>query len=224
MGYTKTEIIKELNSLKKLEDLYIAKMINYKGKTKDTKEKYTEVIANYLLENSSKYNFNNIEMIKRSKCYKQAHDGKYSKNSNRREEVIAMKLYNTSYPGLGEILDYQIPLKDKKSTKAGKVDLISHNKKDNILYLIELKNDVSEETLLRCVLEIMTYINQIDKEKLLQDYNMDSNVEIKPAILIFEDTRPHKDICDEYVTELLKKFDISLFVANIEEKFTIRSN
>ena len=69
----------------------------------------------------------------------------------------------------------------------------------------------------------MTYINQVDKEKLVVDYNMESNVKIKPAILIFEGTRPYKDISDKYVTELIKKFGIALYIANIDEKFNIKS-
>lgn len=223
MGYKKSEIIKKLNEINKLEDLYIGKMINYKGNTTDTKEKYTEVIAKEILDTPNKYNFNLINIIKRDKGYNiNTHDGKYNEESPRREEIIAMKLFNTKQDGLGKFIDYQIPLKDKKNTKAGKIDLISYNEEENILYLIELKNDFSKETLLRCILEIMTYINQVDKEKLVLDYNMRSNVKIKPAILIFEGTRPHEDISDEYVTKLIKKFGIALYIANIDEKFSIK--
>ena len=223
MDYKKGEIINRLNSLNKLEDLYIEKMINYKGNTKDTKEKYTEVIAKEILDNPDKFNFKNVNIIKRDKGYNiDTHDGIYNEESPRREEIIAMKLFNTTNVELGKFIDYQVPLKDKKDTKAGKVDLISYNENENTLYLIELKNDSSEETLLRCVLEIMTYINQIDKEKLLKDYNMESNVKVKPAILIFKDTRPYKDILDEYVTKLIEKFEIALYVADVDEKFDIK--
>ena len=223
MDYKKGEIINRLNSLNKLEDLYIEKMINYKGNTKDTKEKYTEVIAKEILDNPDKFNFKNVNIIKRDKGYNiDTHDGIYNEESPRREEIIAMKLFNTTNVELGKFIDYQVPLKDKKDTKAGKVDLISYNENENTLYLIELKNDSSEETLLRCVLEIMTYINQIDKEKLLKDYNMESNVKVKPAILIFKDTRPYKDISDEYVTKLIEKFEIALYAADVDEKFNIK--
>ena len=57
MDYKKGEIINRLNSLNKLEDLYIEKMINYKGNNKDTKEKNTEVIAKELLDNPAKGSF-----------------------------------------------------------------------------------------------------------------------------------------------------------------------
>ena len=224
MGYKKSEITNRLNGINKLENLYVEKMINYTGNTTDTKEKYTEVIAKEILDNFNKFDFNNINVIKRDKGYNiDTHDGKFNKDSNRREELIAMKLFNTTYEGLGKFIDYQIPLKDKKNTKAGKIDLISYSEEGNILYLIELKNDFSKETLLRCTLEMMTYINQVDKEKLLIDYNMEPNVKIKPAILIFEGTRPYKDVSDKYVTELIEKFGIALYIADIDEKFNIKS-
>ena len=220
MSYTKKEILNELNALDKLEDLYTSKIINFRGKTTDTEEKYTEVIAKEILDNYNKYNFNNINIIKRNKGYKiDTHNGMFNENSNRKEEIIAMKLYNTIHSDSGKILDYQIPLKDKKDTKAGKIDLISYKEKENILYLIELKNNESKETLLRCVLEIMTYINQVDKERLKTDYKLNSNVQILPAILIFEDTSPYNDINDEYVAKLIEKFKISLFIANVDEIF-----
>lgn len=55
------------------------------------------------------------------------------------------------FPGIGIVLDYQVPLKNRREDKAGKVDLISLNE-DN-LYLLELKRQDSNETMLRCVLE-----------------------------------------------------------------------
>ena len=92
MDYKKGEIINRLNSLNKLEDLYIEKMINYKGNTKDTKEKYTEVIAKEILDNPDKFNFKNINIIKRDKGYNiDTHEGIYKEESPRREEIIAMK-------------------------------------------------------------------------------------------------------------------------------------
>lgn len=219
--YTKKDI---LNKLKEIDInlLYTNKMINYHGKTSDTKEKYTEVIAKEILENSKNYDFGNIKQINRKQGYKAStHTGKFNKNSNRREEIIAMKMYNNSYLDIGKMLDYQIPLKDHKGTKAGKVDLISYKEDANILYLIELKNDVSEETLLRCTLEIITYLKQIDQNKLKSDFGLDNKVNVKPAILIFEGTRPYYDMKDEYVNKLIKKFKIDVFVAKSQEVFNI---
>ena len=88
--------------------------------------------------------------------------------------------------------------------------------------MIELKNDVSDETLLRCTLEIITYLNQINQSKLKSDFELNDKVNIKPAILIFEGTRPYYDINDEYVNKLIKKFKIDVFVAKSQEVFNIK--
>ncbi|MDR0978562.1 MAG: hypothetical protein LBL91_01235, partial [Lachnospiraceae bacterium] len=182
-------------------------------------EKYTEIIAKEILENSNEYKFETIKTINREKSYKiDTHDGIYNPKSPRREEIIAMKMYKNDYLDIGKILDYQIPLKDKQTTKAGKIDLISL--KQDKLYLIELKNDESKETLLRCILEIITYMNQIDKNKLKSDFKLDG-VNVKPAILIFKNTRPCYDMNDEYVKKLIDKFQIDVFVATSKELFNI---
>ena len=219
MGYTKNGIIADLEKIN-IEDIYIQKMVNYSGKTTDTKEKYTEVIAEEILNNPTKYDFTKIKMIDRKITYKtETHNGKYNPNSNRREEIIALKMFKKNYNDLGKIIDYQIPLKDAKTTKVGKIDIISY--KDNTLYLIELKNDRSKESLLRCVLEIITYYNQINKDKLLEDYGLSKTTKVKPAILIFKDTKPYTAINDEYVNKLIKKYDIDLFIGEVEEQFNI---
>lgn len=50
--YTREEIIKKLqDSSKDMSTLYTQTFINYTGKTTDTKEKYTEVVSEWLLNN-----------------------------------------------------------------------------------------------------------------------------------------------------------------------------
>lgn len=224
MGYSKKEIIDKINKIENIEELYTNKIINYKGITTDTKEKYTEVIAQEILNNSNKYDFNKVKPIKRDKSYKSnTHSGQINERSNRREEIIAKKMYKNNYIDIGKILDYQIPLKDKKETKAGKIDLMAYNDLGKKLYLVELKNDSSEETLLRCALEIITYLKQVDGNRLKVDFDLDSDLEIKSAILIFEGTRPYSDfVQDKYVNELIKKLKIDVFLAKSEETFNIK--
>lgn len=221
-SYKKEEILNELEEFNDIELLYTIKNINRTGKTNDTKEKYTEIIAREILENTKKYNFDKIDSIHRTLSYNiGTHNGKFNKKSPRREENIAMMMYNKKYPVLGKIIDYQVPLKDSKHKKAGKIDLISYNEKNNILHLIELKNDYSKETLLRCVLEILTYSKQVDEEKLKNDFRLVKEVKIKPAILIFEDTKPFANLNDFYVNKLIEKYNISIFIVQSEEKFNI---
>lgn len=49
-GYKKDEIINKLENLKDISTLYKEDFINYRGDTTDTKEKYTEVIAEWLIK------------------------------------------------------------------------------------------------------------------------------------------------------------------------------
>lgn len=229
--YTKEEVLKKLQASNSIDSLYNGKenedIINKTGITKDTKEKYTEVVAKELLDNPSRYDFDKISIIHRESNYNtDSHDGSININSNRREENIAKMMFKKEYSDLGKILDYQVPLKNKTEDPAGKIDLISHNDSNNTLYLIELKNDSSNETLLRCALEIVTYSKKVDGEKLLKDFELDKNVLIKPAILIFENTKPFENINDYYVGKLLEKYNVDVFIANSdktqeEERFTI---
>ena len=49
-GYKKDDIINKLENLKDISTLYKEDFINYRGDTIDTKEKYTEVIAEWLIK------------------------------------------------------------------------------------------------------------------------------------------------------------------------------
>ena len=98
MGYTKKEIIDKLEKISEISQIYTNKIINYKGTTKDTKEKYTEVIAQEIVNHAKKYNFDNIKQINRTLGYKiDTHEGIFNNQSNRREEIIAMKMYQNTY-------------------------------------------------------------------------------------------------------------------------------
>ena len=62
-GYKKDEIINKLENLKDISTLYKEYFINYRGDTTDTKEKYTEVIAEWLIKNNN-YFGKNIYLFK----------------------------------------------------------------------------------------------------------------------------------------------------------------
>jgi len=70
-------------------NFYKRKVVNYRGTTSDSKEYYTEVVAEWILKNI--YLFDYIKPITREKSYKvDSHDGKNKDNdSNREEEKIA---------------------------------------------------------------------------------------------------------------------------------------
>ena len=127
MGYTKYEIVSMIEkSAADISTFYKCDFIHYRGVTTDTNEYYTEVVAEWLLSNLS--TLDGIKPIVRGAgYYTTSHDGIPDKpDSNRTEELIAMKMFRQGdIVGLGRVFDYQTPLKNKRSDKAGKIDLLS---------------------------------------------------------------------------------------------------
>ena len=216
--YSKNEILEEIQDM---GNFYKRKVVNYRGTTSDSKEYYTEVVAEWILKNI--YLFDYIKPITREKSYKvDTHDGIIkNKGSKREEEKIAMKLFDLSqnqgkvFEIIGKIIDYQTPLKDIQTDKAGKIDLLAYNEEEKTLRILELKKPNSEETMLRCVLEAYTYLKVVDKAKLLKDFGLPKDTEIKACPFVFygkEQYREMQAIKDdrENLGKLIEKLGIEV--------------
>lgn len=160
-------------------NFYKTSILNYRGYVtgeKKIKENlYTERIAKSILEN---------DLLTVWKCLVPVRTNHFTPNhdedceciisTNRKEEILAKLLYRQGdVDGLGKILDYQTPLKRNKSDSYGKIDLLSYNKKDNLISIVELKYrpSVSDETLLRCILEAYTYYKVFALDQGIQKLN-----------------------------------------------------
>lgn len=158
------------------------------------------MVADFLCSNISAY-INGIPQITRESSYKTAgHDGDFNADTPREEEKIAMEMFKQSKGGLkydhiGDIIDYQTPLKNKRSDVAGKIDLISYDGKT--LYILELKKPDSEESMLRCVLEGFTYMQTVNKEKILLDFTLPEDTCIKASPFVFRDKLQHEQMREE---------------------------
>ena len=213
--YSKKEILEEIQDM---GNFYKRKVVNYRGTTSDSKEYYTEVVAEWILKNI--YLFDYIKPITREKSYKaDSHDGKNKDNdSNREEEKIAMKLFELSqnqgkvFDIIGKIIDYQTPLKDIQTDKAGKIDLLAYNEEEKILRILELKRPDSKETMLRCVLEAYTYLKVVDRAKLLKDFGLPENTKIKACPFVFYGGEQHQEMQKnkENLGELIKELGIEI--------------
>ena len=213
--YSKNEILEEIQDM---GNFYKRKVVNYRGTTSDSKEYYTEVVAEWILKNI--YLFDYIKPITREKSYKvDSHDGKNKDNdSNREEEKIAMKLFVLSqnqgkvFDVIGKIIDYQTPLKNIRADKAGKIDLLAYNEEEKILRILELKRPDSKETMLRCVLEAYTYLKVVDKTKLLKDFGLPENTEIKACPFVFYDGEQYKEMQEDRknLKDLIKELGIEV--------------
>lgn len=208
MQKTEEEVIKALkHGLLDIKNLYKSYCIKWTGKIKGTDIYCTEFISDKLLEKIKM--FDKIPAISRMKTYcTNSHLNPKISKTNRHEENFAKQITGVTLNGLGTIIDYQVPLKNKQSEKAGKIDLISFNETTKILYLIELKHGNNNETLLRAILEIYTYYKIIDKEKLKNDYfnNKDfilelevspiniNEINVMPAVLLTQNTYSYKEL------------------------------
>lgn len=211
--YTESQTIETIKAaLNDPKILYAQAIINWSGETADTKRKYTEVMAEYLLENLAKLE---IPTLMREASYKtEGHDGQTENNaSDRTEERIALSMFGKTYDHIGEVLDYQVPLKNVRADKGiGKIDLLSYGGK--YLYILELKDQDSIETLLRCVLEAYTYYRTVNASKLLHDFRLPTDTIVKKAALVFAEKYAHLQYKGEYpkTCELMEKLSVDIFV------------
>ena len=223
--YSKNEIIKMMEEAKSnMKNFYKNDFVNYTGKTTDTKEYYTEIVAEWLLKNFSL--FDDIKTINRESSYKiKSHDGKIkNKSSNREEEKIAMNLFDFSqnkgkiFEIIGKIIDYQTPLKNKQTDDAGKIDLLSYDENTKTLRILELKKPDNAETMLRCVLEAYTYFKVIDKEKLLKDFGLPADTVVKASPFVFLKSTQCKEMQEDrkYLKKLMKKLGIEPIYLEVE--------
>ncbi|MDO4542859.1 MAG: hypothetical protein Q4C00_08560 [Bacillota bacterium] len=156
----------------------------------------------------------NIPCITRKESYKTpGHDGVCNENSNRDEENIAKKLFTQSrdtngFDHIGKIIDYQTPLKDKNTDKAGKIDLLAFNKSTNTIRVLELKRPDSKDTMLKCVLEGYTYMKICDWKKLKEDFNLPAESTVKSSPLVFVGSVQEKCMFDGNNPQLHKLMEL----------------
>lgn len=197
--------------------LYNLEAVNYLSALKGDTCLCNEVVAEWVLNNIQR--ITEIEMITRSKSYfVSGHKGlltekEKSNPSNREEEILAKKMHGGNYGPLGEIIDYQVPLKDylktNKDKHLGKIDLLSVNEDTKKIHIIELKKVGSVETMLRCILEGLTYYQNLDKSKLKEDYAWKYRKDIKEGLredisdydfivspLVFKDSQPYIEMME----------------------------
>ena len=213
MGYTREDVIKMCQkAFEDVKTFYKQPFINYGGRTTDTNVFYTEVIAEFLCDNLDKY-IDGIPKITRSTTYKTpSHTGKFDVNTPREEEKIAMEMFKQSangysYNSIGKIIDYQTPLKNKRSDVAGKIDLLSYD--GNCLRALELKKTLSDESMLRCVLEGYTYLKTVDTIKLLEDFELPRETRVLASPFVFKYGQQYQEMLETRpnLFKLMQKLD-----------------
>lgn len=229
-GYTRSEILKKCDRAS--DDIgifYKQRFVNYRGRTTDTNELYTEVVAEWCLANLDR--FDEMPRITRIHgSYNRHHSGETERDAScRNEERIAIELFNQSKRGddagmTMRIIDYQTPLKDKRDDSAGKIDLLGYN--DDELLILELKDEDSYETMLRCVLEGYTYLKTVDQEKLIDDFKDELGgepKEIKACPLVFEGGYQQRSMEQDmpHLDELIEKMTGGIYYVSKMKPYKI---
>lgn len=214
MAYTREKILNKCNyAFENISTFYQADVINYRGTTLDTSELYSEIVAEFVLNNLDAF-VSGIKQIYREKIYKTtSHTGEKIPNDRRMEEKIAVEMFNMSKGGkifdhIGKIIDYQTPLKNIADDEAGKIDLLAYD--GQTLRILELKKPDSDETMLRCVLEGFTYMQTIkDKTKFLVDFDLLEDTKIVACPFVFYNGEQHKEMQENrpYLKELMMKLN-----------------
>lgn len=176
--YTRAGRIVQIEEVDDIHFLYSKRFLLNRGRTTDTKEYFSEITAEWIIDHIEK--FQQIERIHRKNSYfTKEHKGKSERPDATTEKQIAIKMFNQrELPGIGIIIDYETPLNDTRPNKAGEIDLLAFDTDKKILRILELKHPNSHDTMIHCVLEAYTYLKQVDKEKLIRDFNRDGNTNI----------------------------------------------
>ena len=211
--------------LKNAKNLYKSKCINWKGKTLDSKEYYTEVISRELLKAEKLVLLDKIDQINRVNYNVDTHDGKHNGNTNRDEEIFAMRLKCKKLEKLGFVIEYQVPLKEKRSDDAGKIDLVTSTNES--IYIVELKYVGNKETLLRAILEIWTYYKQLNKVNFLKSFKLlkqNKTNDIRKAVLLSVCCNAYNEAEELSKRPKLKQFakalDVVIFLLEKNEKIS----
>ena len=195
-----------------------------------TNDDYLKWAYDYITKNelemvNGEWKLKNISQITRKESYYINRPlKKEGEKTNRKEEWLVIDLYENNLNmtqaaknKFGKITNYQVPLKNKKSDKgAGKLDFVGLVNDE--FYIAEIKITNSNESILKAILEIQTYYQIVNKEKLLSDFKYPKNTRIKKKVVIASGTKASKQFLEnELIKDLTKKLNIEVDIYNLED-------
>lgn len=230
-----------------IKNFYRDSILNRSGPSSTDKQFYSDYIAQKLLVKLKQKNlFSDGINESRRGDYLTGHDG-VTDEYHDSEKVFAKSLFGQPLERLGRIIDYEIPLTERKGKDKiddpknyGDIDLISLNDDTNTAYLIELKMADKKETLLRAALEIETYSQVVEEEPLNEFVNKKSerfgilkidDLTINKAVLFaINDSKLPKELRPENrgrypnLFKLLYKLNIGVFTIDYRYPTNIHIN
>jgi len=187
--YTRDRLITEFNKVEDIRFFYSKNFMTNRGFATDTKEYFPEIAAEWVIKNLEKFK-QIAPNCRKSSYFSRSRDGHSDRPEAQSEKQLAIKMFNQEggIPGVGVIVDYQTPLKNKRIDKFGEIDLLAYDADQKILRILELKIPDSKEPILKCVLEAYTYLKLVDRVKLIRDLNLARKGERERFPIIPEDT------------------------------------
>ncbi len=138
----------------------------------------------------------------------------------RMEERMCHCIFAQDDAGEFKVVDFQIPTANGGHDK---IDLLL--RKGDVFYMTETKKftkiaekfgkQASDETILRCVLEIQTYYQKLN-ERFFETYEIGGKMKLKKAVLLDENAGAFKQVFDKngnmvkWVKDIFDFFDITL--------------
>lgn len=113
-----------------------------------------------------------------------------------------------------EVIDYELPTVNKgdKTGSTGKIDLVL--KKNDTVYITEVKYFGSNESLLRCILEIQTYYMTLNDNFRLGGCTRKT---VRKAILFDETSFAYSQLELPWAKKLLDKYKIKVIILSKDE-------
>lgn len=126
----------------------------------------------------------------------------YERMTERQLCAAKNAFFGKPFDHIGEVVDYELPLDDKKDSAFGKVDLVSI--KDDTMFLLEVKKCESNEHPLRAMFEIFTFWRTLASEdgsynRFLDAYRASHEIadnvrRIVPALLLCKSSEIMKEL------------------------------
>lgn len=134
------------------------------------------------------------------------------------EKRLVRAMFNsTQLPPLGNVIDYEVPLKDTKKAKHGNIDLLCALPETALC--VEAKEPDSQESILKAVLEAYVYTSLVSSKKqlFLSSFKLDPTLQLTPAVLTFASAQSGRQLKElnkyPYLLKLIEMLNAQL--ANI---------
>lgn len=150
---------------------------------------YSEQVAALILDDYQQMRLN-VEGLRQSNYALTSHRGQCGLQtaiSQFTEKRFVRAMYNLHDAGsLGKMLDYEVPLKAYRSAPHGDIDLLSLNEAS--LFIIEVKQHHSRESILKGLLQAYTYARLVQEVKVrfTRSFGLERSVVLVPAVLTFD--------------------------------------